>query len=226
MVRLNRIIWFLISVIGFLFAVKIESFSPVNQSIKKYFAENFEVNSNEVEIHIIHQPEFDGDETWIVVPEETLNLGHQTIFLKNQYNQERYPVTIKLSIKLPVWVAKEKIHRNEDLNFNMFSNQKKWISQNIHRLVLDPNDLIGTVSIQVIKKDKILMQNMIKKRPDVVRGNPVRVELISGNLTIETKGIARSNGFLGHQTDIILDKTGKKVSGEIVNSNLVRVEIN
>jgi flagella basal body P-ring formation protein FlgA len=226
MVLLNRIIWFLFSANVFLFAVEFESFSPVNLSIKKYFAENFEVNKNEVELKIIHQPAFEGDENWIVVPEDSHKLGHQTIFLKNQNNQKKYPVTIDISVKLPVWVANQKIHRKVDLKLNMFSKQKKWISRDFHRFVLDQNDLVGTMSIQVIKKGKILMQNMIKTRPDVVRGNLIHVELISGNLIIETKGKARTNGFMGHQTDVILDKTGKTLSGEIVNSNLVRVEVN
>jgi len=50
--------------------------------------------------------------------------------------------------------------------------------------------------------------------------------LISGNLIVETKGVSRKDGYLGHRAEVILERTGKKVFGEIVNINLVRVVLN
>ena len=79
---------------------------------------------------------------------------------------------------------------------------------------------------QVIKKGKALTTTMVKNCPDIHKGDLVGVKLVSGNLIVETKGVTKKDGYIGHRAEVTLDRTGKTVFGEIMSMNLVRVELN
>ena len=67
---------------------------------------------------------------------------------------------------------------------------------------------------------------MLKPKPDIIKGDRVNVELVSGQLTVATKGIAKKDGFKGSRTEVLLDRTGKRVYGEVVGSNIIRIILN
>ena len=97
----------------------------------------------------------------------------------------------------------------------MFTQQNWLLNRDFDRYVQDIREVEGTMSIQVIKKGKALTDSMIKNRPDIFKGDIVGVELISGNVTVETKGVVKKDGYLGRTAEVILDRTGKKVFGRL-----------
>ena len=150
----------------------------------------------------------DLDKQYSVIQEKKIKLGHQTIWIEEDNTGESAPVTLDVSAYIPVFVANHTISRKEKLIPNMFT-QKNWLlNRDFDRYVQDIREVEGTMSIQVIKKGKALTDSMIKNRPDIFKGDIVGVELISGNVTVETKGVVKKDGYLGRTAEVILDRTG------------------
>jgi flagella basal body P-ring formation protein FlgA len=194
--------------------------------VKLYYAKNLKIFPQDLTLKFIHLPKIDYDDQFSVIPEKKNKLGHQTIWLEEEITGKSYPLTLEVSAQIPVLVANETIPRKKELESKMFTKQSFFINRDLNRYILDIREIEGTMATQVIKKGKALTYSMLKNRPDVHKGDIVGVELISGNLIVETKGIIKKDGYLGRRAEVILDRTGKKVFGEIMSANLVRVELN
>ena len=226
MSRIKKFIGFVLVLNGFVLAQNLNGNYSLSQTVKKYYAEQFGVKSQDIKLKFLHIPKIDLDKQYSVIQEKKIKLGHQTIWIEEDNTGESAPVTLDVSAYIPVFVANHTISRKEKLIPNMFT-QKNWLlNRDFDRYVQDIREVEGTMSIQVIKKGKALTDSMIKNRPDIFKGDIVGVELISGNVTVETKGVVKKDGHLGRTAEVILDRTGKKVFGEIVGTNLVRVELN
>ena len=226
MSRIKKFIGFIFVLNCFVWSQNLNGIHSLSQPVKNYYAEQFGVKHQDIKLKFIHVPEIDLDKQYSVIHEQKIKLGHQTIWIEKYNTGESSPVTLDVSAYIPVLVANHTISRKQKLIPDMFTQQNCLLNRDFNRYVQDIREIEGTMSIQVIKKGKALTNSMIKNRPDIYKGDLVGVELISGNLIVETKGVVRKDGYLGRTAEVILERTGKKVFGEIVGTNLVRVELN
>jgi len=221
--RLSNITIILIS---FFLVENLMGTQVLSDVVREYYSQQFNIQSKDIKIKFIHVPDTDRDKHYLVISDPKIKLGHQTIWIEEYVSGETFPVTLEVSAKIPVLVAKKTISRKEELAPEMFYFDNWLLTRDYNRYIYDERELDGTMAIQVIKMGKPLTYSMIKKRPDIFKGDLVSVELVSGNMVIETKGTAKKDGNYGGRTEVILDRTGKKVFGEIIESNLVRVKLN
>ena len=226
MLIIRKFIGFVFILAGFIYSQNSDVINSLSHTIKVYYSEVFSVQSNDVKLKFIHVPEINLDREYSVIPKRKKKLGHQTIWIEEKDTGETFPATLEVSAYFPVLVANNTISRKERLTPEMFTQNNYLLNRDFNRYILDIKELKGSMASQVIKKGKALTTSMMKIHPDIHRGDLVGVELVSGNLIVETKGVTRKDGYLGHRAEVILDRTGKKVFGEIVNINLVRVVLN
>lgn len=227
--RMKRILRFsniLIIITSFFLAENLTGAQGLSEVVKSYYSQRFNIHSKDIKIKFIHVPDVDTEKQYLVVPELKIKLGHQTIWIEEYISGDTFPLTLDISANIPVLVAKKTISRKEGLGPEMFDIESCLLTRDYERYVFDEKELEGAMAIQVIKMGKPLTYSMIKKRPDIFKGDLVGVELVSGNMVIETKGTAKKDGNYGGKVEVVLDRTGKKVFGEIVESNLVRVKLN
>ena len=226
MLIIRKFIGFVFILAGFIYSQNSDVINSLSHTIKVYYSEVFSVQSNDVKLKFIHVPEINLDREYSVIPKRKKKLGHQTIWIEEKDTEKSLPLTLEVSAYFPVLVANNTILRKEKLKSDMFTKNRHLLNRDFNLYIFDFKELKGRMASQVIKKGKILTTSMVKTHPDIHRGELVGVELISGNLILETKGVARKDGYLGHRAEVILDRTGKKVFGEVVNINLVRVVLN
>ncbi len=226
MLIIRKFIGFVFVLTCFVFSQNSDGIKSLSHTIKIYYANVFNIQSNDIKLKFIHVPEIDLDREYSVIPTRKKKLGHQTIWIEEKDTEKSLPLTLEVSAYFPVLVANNTISRKEILKPDMFTKNRYLLNRDFNQYILKIKELKGSMASQVIKKGKALTTSMIKMHPDIHKGELVGVELVSGNLILETKGVARKDGYLGHRTEVILDRTGKKVFGEIVNINLVRVVLN
>ncbi len=226
MLIIRKLIGFIFILTGFVYSQNSDVMKSLSHTIKVYYSDVFSVQSNDIKLKFIHVPEIDLDREYSVIPKRKKKLGHQTIWIEEKDTEKSLPLTLEVSAYFPVLVANNTISRKEILKPDMFTKNRYLLNRDFNQYILKIKELKGSMASQVIKKGKALTTSMIKMHPDIHKGELVGVELVSGNLILETKGVARKDGYLGHRAEVILDRTGKKVFGEVVNINLVRVVLN
>ncbi|MBH50273.1 MAG: flagella basal body P-ring formation protein FlgA [Candidatus Marinimicrobia bacterium] len=227
--RMKRILKFsniTIILISFFLVENLPGNQILSDVVKSYYSQRFSIHSKDIKIKFIHIPDVDINKQYLIVPELKIKLGHQTIWIEEHISGNTFPLTLDISANIPVLVAKKTIPRKEGLAPEMFYFESCLLTRDYERYVFDKKELEGAMAIQVIKMGKPLTYSMIKKRPDIFKGDLVGVELVSGNMVIETKGTAKKDGNYGGKTEVILDRTGKKVFGKVIGSNRVRVKLN
>ena len=90
-------------------------------------------------------------------------------------------------------------------------------------VILDGEALLG-MQLQVALNEKRPFFQWQLKKPDIMKeGQPVTIMYQSGNITLQTLGVALAAGGMGDSIRVKNEKTGIIVFGRIVNKNLVVV---
>jgi flagella basal body P-ring formation protein FlgA len=78
---------------------------------------------------------------------------------------------------------------------------------------------------QTILEGQPLLTSKVEQMPDVRRGDPVRIELVSGSLVLTTQGTASEPGFLNGQVHVMSQKTKRELVGTLLSDNVVEVRL-
>lgn len=123
-----------------------------------------------------------------------------------------------------VLIAKDKIKRNEILSRADFEIARVEVNRVIGEPVTDPAELDGKRASKTIPEGKILVENMIEEVPVVEKGERVKIVYHSGNLKIESYGIAKKDAVEGELVEVKNTSSGKNVYARAVSDGLVMVE--
>ena len=80
-------------------------------------------------------------------------------------------------------------------------------------------------SRQTILEGYFLTTNAVQRLPDVRRGDPVTLKLISGELQLTTQGIAQEPASIRSNVRVMVLKTKKEMVGKLQDSNTVEVKL-
>lgn len=125
-------------------------------------------------------------------------------------------------------IATKRIHPGEALIANLFNTQKVDISKGIGKeyrgvILSDSTEVNGLESIQTILEGQFLISSAVQRVPDVRRGDPVSIHLISGGLTLSTQGVAEEPGYISN-TIRVQSRTGKReLIGKLQTGRVVEV---
>ena len=199
-----------------------------------------------IENHVINTFKFDPDLTEIICRHEidTLTLSDSTeiIISCREYPIPRgyFPLkvllqegsgkirTLSTSVDImffkDVLIAKRKIKSRDLLSSLDFEIGRVEINKLVGEPVTDPIDLDGMRASKTISRNKILVENMLEPVPVVAKGERVRIVYNSGNLKIESYGIAKKDAIEGEMVEVKNTSSGKKIYARAISDGIVMVE--
>lgn len=130
----------------------------------------------------------------------------------------------------PTWAAQRRILPGERLHSEMFSKQKVNIATGFARefrglIVPSDVELSGYESIQTILEGQFPMRSGIRKVPDLRRGEPIQIRLISGGIVLSTSGISEESAYLNSTVRVMAGKTKRQLVGKLLSEGVVEVHL-
>jgi flagella basal body P-ring formation protein FlgA len=96
----------------------------------------------------------------------------------------------------------------------------------IRGLILQPSDaLVRVETRQTVLEGQPLLSSEIERVPDIRRGDSVRIELVTGSLTLSTLGTASEPGYLDGQIHVVSQKTKRELIGTLMSGGIVQVRL-
>jgi len=90
-------------------------------------------------------------------------------------------------------------------------------------LMGDVTSVAGQLAKKRIRKNSVLRSTMIGSSPAIKKGEMVKLLVQSGGLTVSTFGVATDNARVGDQLRVKNLKSKKIVTGQVLDSKIVRV---
>ncbi len=78
---------------------------------------------------------------------------------------------------------------------------------------------------QTLLEGRFVTTSSVERQPDVRRGDTVRLDLVSGDLTLSTQATASENGSVGDRIRVMAPKTKKEVVGIVRDDHSVEVAL-
>jgi len=83
----------------------------------------------------------------------------------------------------------------------------------------------GLQSRQTLLENQFVTTSAIERQPDLKRGDLVRLDLVSGELTLSTQATASETGSVGDRIRVMTTKSKKEVVGTIREDHAVEVRL-
>ena len=80
-------------------------------------------------------------------------------------------------------------------------------------------------SAQSILEGQYVVSSAIRKQPDVRKGDMVKLELVSGELTLVTQAQVQEPASIGERVRVLTTKTKKEIVGKVKEDHSVEVEL-
>ncbi|MFQ6613997.1 MAG: flagellar basal body P-ring formation chaperone FlgA [Fidelibacterota bacterium] len=226
-----RIILSLLISAGFVFGATIDV-GDIETALIRTYAGQFNAAPEDIHISILHSMKprsYPGPVTLTVVPTSTLpEVGYQTVWLEIRGKKlllDRILISIKVGVETDVLITTERVPRFQPVSPKQLELRHELITDSYRELVSPDDDISKLVTSRVIPAGRILVRKYLREPPLVWKENPVRVQIITGDLTVETSGISKKDGNLGERVHVFCPTTGKRLTGIVKSSNLVVVEL-
>jgi flagella basal body P-ring formation protein FlgA len=96
----------------------------------------------------------------------------------------------------------------------------------IRGLIMPSSDPLTRLETrQTVLEGQPLLSSEVERVPDIRRGDSVRIELVSGSLTLSTLGTASEPGYLAGQIHVVSQKTKRELIGTLMDGGIVRVRL-
>ncbi len=137
---------------------------------------------------------------------------------------------VNFSAWLPAKVALRRVHPGEKLTAEAFVTRKVDVSTGTareYRGVMFPasEEVASFESTQTVLEGQFLLNSGTRRVPDVRRGDSVRIQLVSGDLTLSTQGIAQEAGYLNTSVRALTTRSKREVSGLLKADGVLEVKL-
>jgi len=78
-------------------------------------------------------------------------------------------------------------------------------------------------SKQTILEGQFVLSNAVQRQPDVHKGEMVKLELSSGDLTLTTSAVIQENASIGERVHVLTAKTKREMIGKVLEDHSVEV---
>ena len=149
-------------------------------------------------------------------------------------NGENQEITETIQTPYEAWkkvpVAAHRIYPNSKLKNEDFKTLEVNVATGLPREfrgVMIPGDtnFSHLESKQTILEGQYVVSSAIQKQPDVRKGDTVKLELVSGDLSLTTQGIAEEEASIGGQIRVMTTKTKREITGHVKEDRSVEVTL-
>ncbi len=157
---------------------------------------------------------------------------HGTVYFSNaDSNTLAYSEgSLRFSAWMTVWIPTRRILPLEPLMPSLFNKQNIDVSTGQARemkglLVSDHFDITGTEATQTIIEGQPLISSAIRKIPDIRKGDAIRIELKSKDISLSTAGIAEEPAYINQQLRVMTLKNKRELVGRLQPGGIVEVNL-
>lgn len=205
----------------------------LQKKVLELYSQNLKVSRNDIKLQVYHTPPITKEsvknlKVTITPQSQSLNPGYQRLKIKtwrNQQLQNSYSISMKVTIQIPVLLASKKIRFGESITPDKTSLKKIEIDRKLDKFFLSQPQQKNLISTQLIRKNEMIKKSMVKQKPDVKRGDQVKVHLISGAILIKTEGRIRRDCSIGESVQVTLESSRRSLRGQVKNPDLVVVNL-
>lgn len=141
-------------------------------------------------------------------------------------NSHKQPLTVRIAgmakFTEMVPVLTKSISANEHIGIDAIKWERRDVTFSNDRPAL-ASDLGHSVSSKGLNVGEVLFKNVLKQEVAVRFGDPVHVQVNTTDLSVATDGIAQGQGSIGDAVKVKVKTSGKLVSGQIKEKNLVEI---
>ena len=141
---------------------------------------------------------------------------------------------VSFSAIIPAYIAIRRIQIGEKLSHDMFTVQEVNVASGLGReyrgIIMStvnhpPDELSQFEPMQTVLEGKYLLTSTVKKVPDIKKGEPVRIKLISKEITLLMVGVAEEPAYLNGPVKVMAQKTKRQLTGRLLSGGIVEVGI-
>ena len=135
----------------------------------------------------------------------------------------RIPLSCRIMVNTEVLVAKNNIPHETILSINDCEVIKKDITALGSEPFFTTQDLIGKKASRTINAGTIITHQMVRKPPDILKGDNLYITVSRGNVTISVAAVARENGFKGQKIWAQNTASNKLIRVMVTDKNSARL---
>ncbi len=138
--------------------------------------------------------------------------------------------TVAYSAYKKAWLAQRRIQPLEPLRSQDFMISEVEVSRGqlreLRGVILEPGAPLEKLeSRQTLLEGQPVLSTAVQQQPAVKRGSSIRVELVTGDITLSTQATALENGLTGKNVRIMTDKQKRELVGRLREDGVVEVAL-
>lgn len=153
----------------------------------------------------------------------TPNLILPVVALTEHKELERAYVNFQIEVLQNVVVAKEKIGKGQLISEDKLVLEKKEVGLYPHKYFLKTEKVKDKAAAALIPAGTVILEWMVKDKPDVSRGQTVRILARSQGVEVWSLGVALGEGRIGENIKVKREGTKQKLEGKILSNEIVEV---
>jgi flagella basal body P-ring formation protein FlgA len=228
----QRAIILIISLAALLLANEQERMSYYAEMGKNVLMEKFSVTSEDLEVELVYLPRLESTLSSDLVFHPVINSpklrpGRMMMWIsayKDGEIERRFSVPLNVKVYQDVLVAAKDIDRNEELAPENIQLVRIALDREPGYYMYDYSELDGKIASQRIRQGYTLRKTMTREKPDIFKGDPVKIQIQGKNFRIQADGVAWEDGQVGEQIRVSNRITGKMMQAQIHSVDLVIVE--
>lgn len=214
-------------------AQALETLAPVDGTLEHSFALELGKRYPGARIELAGAPSWVGEEPaqakQVSLLEES-GRGQARFLVRGEGEHEFAEARVGFSAWVQAYVAIRRLHPGEPVQADGFTVREVNIAQGEgyeYRGVIYPftSSIERLETRQTILEGQFLMSTAIQKTPDVRKGDSVRLEIISGDLTLSTDGEAEEPAYKDGNVRVMTRKTKRELVGKLRPDGVVEVQL-
>lgn len=137
---------------------------------------------------------------------------------------------ISFSAWTPAWVAIKRVFPGQKLSSEMFVLQDVNVASGTAReyrgvLLRKDQELTSLEAKQTVLEGQYALSTAVQRVPDVRKGESVRIQLLSGEVVLNTAGTAEETAYLDGTVRVMIAKTKRQLVGKLRSGGVVEVQL-
>ena len=161
----------------------------------------------------------------VFLPSNREPLGSASLGIRCTQPHWKIHIQVKVKAYTQVLVANRPIAKNSVIGQADFQFERQDISRYPAGVFTSADNLIGMVAKRSIRHTAVITPRMVKPKRLVNRGDIITIIAEIGGLKIRTTGEALMNGHQGQIIQVKNNRSGRRVSAEVVARSTVRVKM-